>query len=723
MPLTPQQAQSLAEQLLDDEDPADASSGPPAPACDAQNQGLPQNIGPYRIVGVIASGGMGVVYEAEQDHPRRVVALKVLKHGLASPSALRRFEHEAQVLARLRHDGIAHIYDAGTHDDGSGAVPYFAMEFIPNALSIVQFARDHKLSMRARLELFADVCNAVHHGHQKGIIHRDLKPANILVESTDYLAPGERTGGQECKAASVSGGGRGLVKIIDFGIARATDADVALTTLQTDVRELIGTLQYMSPEQVSGGVDGDPHDLDIRSDIYSLGVALYELLTGHLPYDLSHKSLPSATRMIQECDPPRPSTMSKQFRGRGDLEAILLKTLQKDREKRYQSAMDLCRDVRRYLRGEPIEARPPSRWSLSMRWVARHPLVTTTAACLMIALLTLGTTSLSVWYLNFRPHHIELTPDGQEARLMSVRNNILDTWRTEAENGIRFAELVKRPAEHGGGHLALIGFSSAYENPYPGELCAFDISHDRDHPIWTARITDEDLLPEHIEHGYKSAGVGVNWCDVQDVFAVRDHPGSEVIACYQHGPGSACAVRIYDLSGELLYQIWHDGALARGYWMTGSGRLVLQGTNSEAPWSARGYDDVQGFPLVVLAVEPKIGHIAEASTTTMPGGDTETLAWYKCLWPPTSFDVLGGAPLPLAAPYPGDDPAGFVRFILILNGNPKARLSWLLDEAGTAVPGTRATTDGWKLDTTAPDPEIFSLADLPPIVSSKAQPD
>ena len=244
MPLSPQQAQVLAGQLLDEEEDADQ---PSFPASTPQSQ--PTRIGSYRILGVIAAGGMGVVYEAEQEHPRRVVALKVLKHGLTSRTALRRFEHETQVLARLRHESIAHIYEAGTHDDPDtpgGPVPYFAMEFIPNARSIVQFAEEHKLSVRERLELFADVCDAVHHGHQKGIIHRDLKPANILVEGTE---------GQEYKAAT---GGRGRVKIIDFGIARATDIDIAVTTLQTDVRELIGTLQYMSPEQCAG----DPHDLD-----------------------------------------------------------------------------------------------------------------------------------------------------------------------------------------------------------------------------------------------------------------------------------------------------------------------------------------------------------------------------------------------------------------------------------------------------------------------------
>ncbi len=694
MPLTPQQARNLAQELLGDEDSPDVASHESNPA-------LPQQIGRCRILRVIATGGMGVVYEAEQSHPKRVVALKVLKRGLTSPSALRRFEHEAQILARLRHEGIAHIYEAGMHDDPGNPgspVPYFAMEFVPNALSIGQFAENHKLSMRARLELFAEVCDAVHHGHQKGIIHRDLKPANILVDET------------------------ARVKIIDFGIACATDADIALTTLQTDVRELIGTLQYMSPEQCAG----DPHDLDIRSDIYSLGMVLYELLCGQLPYDLSDTALPHATRMIQEQQAPRPSTISRTLRG--DVEAILLKALQKDRAKRYQSAADLYRDIRRYLQGEPIEARALSRWAMMMRSAARHPVITTTAACLMIALLTLGATSLSVWYLNLRPHHIELTADGREAWLMSVRSNILHTWSTEAQQGISFAELVKRPAEHGSGHLALIGYSSAYENPYPGELCAFDISNDRDHPIWTARIRDEDIPGDFRDAGYASEGFGVVWCQLLDVFPER--AGVESVVYYQHGPGSAACIRIYDSDGELLYQLWHDGSLGDGcYWMSAPRLLVLCGFNSEVPWPKRAHEDAKHVttgtpPIVVLAVKPTVGHIADAWTSSSQGGDLETLEWYKCLLPPIASDVFTAAIV--MPPFLGEDPDRSARLGVKLRSNPTAWASWLIDETGTVVPDTLSLSDAYKMlltNETAPSPNDFLLQEMPPIVSSKAQSD
>jgi tetratricopeptide (TPR) repeat protein/tRNA A-37 threonylcarbamoyl transferase component Bud32 len=288
---------------------------------------LPSHIGRYRIIRLIGEGGMGAVYQAEQEQPRRTVALKVIKSAWASPELVRRFEQESEVLARLQHPGIAQVYEAGATDTESGPQPYFAMEFIQGQ-TLCEYAAAHHLSTRARLEIMVKICDAVHHAHQRGIIHRDLKPGNILVDET------------------------GQPKILDFGVARMTDAD-AQATRQTDLGQLIGTLAYMSPEQVLA----DPLELDTRSDVYALGVILYEFLADRLPYALSRK-LDEAVRTIRETDPARLSSISRNYRG--DIETIVAKALEKDKTRRYNSAAGLAADVRHYLHDEPITARPPS---------------------------------------------------------------------------------------------------------------------------------------------------------------------------------------------------------------------------------------------------------------------------------------------------------------------------------------------------------------------------
>ena len=393
----------------------------------------PKHIGPYRIIGVIGTGGMGAVYEAAQENPKRRVALKVLKTTTVSESMRRRFDFEVQALARLRHPGIAQIYDAGTYDLDGKELPYFAMEYIAGARTLTEYAKTADLDAVARVKLFSQICEAVHHGHQKGVIHRDLKPDNILVDRA------------------------GNPKIIDFGVARATNVDVAITTMQTSVGQIIGTLQYMSPEQCGG----QPDDVDLRSDIYSLGVILYELLCGDLPYDVQQQAVVEAIRVIREDAPKRPSTVTRVVRG--DLETITLKALEKRPERRYDSAAALGRDLHRYLLHEPIEAHPPSLiYQLSM--IARRYRGPMAAAAIVIVAVVGGLVATSIAWS--RANELNQQLEASNAEVVQQRDlaqSRLDDARTMHRNQLRRTYVGLRSVEG----------ATAQKSELAGEVVAF----------------------------------------------------------------------------------------------------------------------------------------------------------------------------------------------------------------------------------------------------------
>jgi serine/threonine protein kinase len=370
------------------------------------------SVGPYRLIKKLGEGGMGSVWLARQEEPiRRQVALKLVRAGLDSEQFLRRFETERQAQALMDHPHVAKVLDAGTTDQNS---PYFVMEYLPGD-GLIRYCNKKQLNTRARLKLFLDLCDAIQHAHQKGVVHRDIKPSNVIVCEID---------------------GRPVVKVIDFGLARAIDAQELQLQTMTQFGTVLGSLPYMSPEQARGSRGKhSAEDIDTRTDVYSLGAVLFELLTGTTPIRIEtirEIGVVETLRRIQEQEPPRPSVRVQELLGEqsdaatvsgqqnmrqlvGDLDWIVVKALEIDRDRRYDTVSELSRDVDCFLDDEPVSARPPSRVYLMQKFVRKHRIAVISSA-MIVAALAIGLV-LAAWQAN-------------RAR---IANNSLETTNKELE--------------------------------------------------------------------------------------------------------------------------------------------------------------------------------------------------------------------------------------------------------------------------------------------------
>jgi serine/threonine protein kinase/tetratricopeptide (TPR) repeat protein len=503
-----------AEALLRS-DPSQTKLAQPAVA----DEQIGQHIGVYKILQCIGEGGCGVVYMAEQDQPfRRRVALKIIKLGMDTKNVIARFDAERQALALMDHPNIARVLDAGATETGR---PYFVMELV-RGIKITDYCDQNNLDIRRRLHLLIQICAAIQHAHQKGIIHRDIKPSNILVTLHDGVP---------------------VPKVIDFGIAKAIEVRLTEKTLFTAYEQMIGTPAYMSPEQAEmSGLD-----VDTRSDIYSLGVLLYELLTGRTPFDpkkLMQDGVDEMRRTLREREPQRPSTMVTTLQDeeltavakhhgaelpklitllRGDLDWIVMKSLEKDRKRRYETANGLAMDIERHLNNEPVLARPPSRRYRFQKLVRRNKTIFLAGSAVVAALVIGLGTSTRLFFLEkaarqravaaeqqaevARANEAELRRRAETREKITEATVLLNQEKFEDADRLMSDISVTQPTVEGAAVFRSLGEYYALHNQWSKAASHFDIVLHID-PLDGADVCTLDYLrcgPVLVELADKSA--------------------------------------------------------------------------------------------------------------------------------------------------------------------------------------------------------------------------
>ncbi len=544
-------------------------------------------IGPYKLIEKIGEGGFGLVFVAEQQAPvKRKVALKLIKPGMDSREVIARFEAERQAVAMMDHPNIARVLDAGTTDSGH---PYFVMELV-HGIPITDFCDKNRLTMRERLELFVSVCQAVQHAHQKGIIHRDIKPSNVLVTLQD---------------------GCPVVKVIDFGIAKALHQQLTDKSVYTRFAQVIGTPLYMSPEQA----EMSSLDIDTRSDIYSLGVLLYELLTGTTPFDgkrLSEASLDERIRIIRQEEPPRPSTRLRQSSVdaalvassrrieparlsktcRGDLDWITMKALDKDRRRRYETAGDLAADVLRYLRDEPVSACPPSTGYLLRKLSRRYRTILATAAAIAATLLLAAIVSTAFAFsekaaraeadrLRREAEDAKQASESEKERALAAEKRAVAAQAEEAA-ARRRAELAFEQSENSlyFGSIALAERNWQANNPKrAGEIldgCPVKLRDWEWHYLYSLVHNEAIVLPgDNAAYSPDGELLATAGNGEQDSIVIRDAgSGKSVLSLKGGSPIPGLHSLIFSPDSHRVAAVCRDGSLC--IWNLPSGRLLLQ---------------------------------------------------------------------------------------------------------------------------------------------------